>query len=642
MASTGDTPLYRDIFEVAPDPIIVHDADTGAVVRSNPAAAELLGFDREELVGTHVGAFSPPGYTTEDANRLIQETVSDGSKTVEWAVRNSDGAQQWIEVTLERAEIDDESRVVAFFHDITDQKELNRARLERNEQLTTLIDNLPVVVFTIDSDGVFTHSAGKGLASLGLEPGELEGVSVFEAYADYPDVVEAVETALDGEEVRVTQDVGELVFETWYRPLFDDGDLSQIVGVSRDITDLKRHEERVEALSDATNELLYSRSEGAVAETVAGIAKRIIERPFAAMWSYDESDDTLYPIGATGPATELADADGPSGLSPMGPDHDETRIFHTGEPTVVEDYRTLSNPSSPETPLQTLFCLPLDDHGMLCIGSTESEPFDSDERLLLEILASTAIAALDRVERETKLKAKQTELERSNEALQQFAYIASHDLQEPLRMVSSYVDLLESEYGDELDGEAAEYMAFAVDGANRMQEMVDALLRYSRVETQAGEFERTEPGDVVSETLGSLRMRIDEVGATVSTGSFPAVRADTNQLGQVFQNLLENALDYTDEAGVDPRIEIDATEADGVVEFCITDNGPGIPDDKVEDIFEIFKRGGAHDTDGTGIGLAVCQRIVQRHDGRIWAEPSETGATFRFTLPAATEVATDE
>ncbi|MFC7077574.1 PAS domain S-box protein [Haloarcula halophila] len=609
MASTGDTPLYRDIFEVAPDPIIVHDAETGAVVRSNPAAAELLGFDREELVGTHVGAFSPPGYTTEDANRLIQEAVSDGSKTVEWAVRNSDGAQQWIEVTLERAEIDDESRVVAFFHDITDQKERNRARLERNEQLTTLIDNLPVVVFTIDSDGVFTHSAGKGLASLGLEPGELEGVSVFEAYADYPDVIEAVETALDGEEVRVTQDVGELVFETWYRPLFDDSELSQIVGVSRDITDLKRHEERVEALSDATNELLYSRSEGAVAETVTGIAKRIIERPFAAMWSYDESDDTLYPIGATGPATELADVDGPS---------------------------------SPETPLQTLLCLPLDDHGMLCIGSSKQEPFDSDERFLLEILASTAAAALDRVERETKLKAKQTELERSNEALQQFAYIASHDLQEPLRMVSSYVDLLESEYGDELDGEAAEYMAFAVDGANRMQEMVDALLRYSRVETQAGEFERTESDAVVSETLDSLRMRIDEVDATVSTGSFSAVRADPNQLGQVFQNLLENALDYTDEAGVDPRIEIDATEADGVVEFRITDNGPGIPDDKVEDIFEIFKRGGAHDTDGTGIGLAVCQRIVQRHDGRIWAEPSETGATFRFTIPAATEVATDE
>ncbi|WP_262177573.1 PAS domain-containing sensor histidine kinase [Haloarcula laminariae] len=639
MASTGESPLYRDIFEVAPDPIVVHDADTGAVVNSNPAAAELLGFDRAELVGTHVGAFSPPGYTTEDANELIRAAVSSGSKTVEWAIRDADGDKRWVEVTLKRAEIDDRTRVVAFFHEITDRKDREQARLERNEQLTTLIDNLPVVVFTIDPDGVFTHSAGKGLESLGLEPGELEGVPVFEAYADYPHIVDAAETALNGDEVRVTQEVGELVFETWYRPLFDDGELSQVVGVSRDITDLKRREERVEALSDATNELLYSRSEEAVAETVTGIAQRILDRPLAAMWSYDGSEDTLYPIGAAGPAT---DADGPAGLSPIGPGTDEHRIFHSGDPTVVEDYQELANPSATETQLRTLLCLPLDEHGMLCIGSTAIAPFDSDERFLLEILASTAAAALDRVERETKLKAKQAELERSNEALQQFAYIASHDLQEPLRMVSSYVDLLDSEYGDELDEEAAEYMAYAVDGANRMQEMVDALLRYSRVETQAREFEPTDPGAVVSETLDALRMRLDEVGATVSAGSFPAVRADPNQLGQVLQNLLENAIQYADEAGVEPRIDIDATEADGMVEFRVSDNGPGIPDGKAEDIFEIFKRGGAHDADGTGIGLAVCQRIVQRHDGRIWAESDETGATFRFTLPAAPEGETDE
>lgn len=209
-------------------------------------------------------------------------------------------------------------------------------------------------------------------------------------------------------------------------------------------------------------------------------------------------------------------------------------------------------------------------------------------------------------------------------------------------MVSSYVDLLDSEYGDELDEEAAEYMAFAVDGANRMQEMVDALLRYSRVETQAREFEPTDPEAVVSETLDALRMRLDEVDATVTTGSLPAVRADPNQLGQVFQNLLENAVEYADEAGVEPRIEIDAAEADGMVEFRVADNGPGIPAGSEEDIFEIFKRGGSHETAGTGIGLAVCQRIVQRHDGRIWAEPSETGATFRFTLPATSEVDVDE
>lgn len=407
MDSTGDSTLYGDIFEASPDPIIVHDEETGAVVKANPAASELLGYNHEALVGMHVGSFSPSGYTTEDANRILDDVVAEGSKQVEWAITDAKGAQRWIELTLERTEVDGTTRVVAFFHDITDREHRERARKERNEQLTILINNLPVVVFTINPDGVFTHSAGKGLESLGLEPGELEDVSVFDAYTDYPDIIDAAERALDGEEVRVTQAVDDLVFETWYRPLFDEGgNLSQVVGVSRDITDLKRREERVKALSDATNDLLYSRTESAVAETVTEIALRIIERPLAAMWSYDESDDTLYPIGATGPAIDLADADTADQIHPMAPGTDEHRIFRSGETTVIDDYQELANPSSPQTPLRTLLCLPLDDHGMLCIGSSDVEQFDSDDRFLLEILASTAAAALDRVERETELKEK--------------------------------------------------------------------------------------------------------------------------------------------------------------------------------------------------------------------------------------------
>jgi PAS domain S-box-containing protein len=639
MASTEESGLYRDIFRANPDPIMIHDAESGEVVRANPAAGELLGLDHQDLVGMHVGEFSPPEFTTEDANALIQEAVTAGTKELEWAVRDANGRRRWIEVCLKRAEIGDRTRVVAYLHGVTERKMREKERTQQNEQLTTLVNNLPVVVFTINPAGVFTHSAGKGLESLGLEPGELEGVSVFDAYADYPDIVSAAERALDGEEVRVTQALDDLVFETWYRPLFDeDGDLSQVVGVARDITDLKRREEGVEALSEATNELLYSRTEEAVAETVTAIARRIIDRPLAAMWSYDESDDTLYPIGATGQATAFADADGPTELPPMGPEHDEYRIFRAGEPTLVEDYQELADPSSPGTPLRTMLCLPLEDHGLLCIGSSEVETFDSDERFLLEILASTAAAALARVEREDELRAKQAELKRSNEALQQFAYIASHDLQEPLRMVSSYVDLLDSEYGDELDEEAAEYMAFAVDGATRMQEMVDALLRYSRVETQGGTFEVTDPNDVLADTLDALQMRIDEVSATVSTEHIPAVRADPTQLGQLFQNLLSNAIEYTVESGVEPAIEVTGTEIEGVVTVSVSDNGPGVPDD--EDIFEIFSRGGVHEADGTGIGLAVCRRIVTRHDGEIWVD-SEVGegATFRFTLPAATGVA---
>ncbi|GGM27378.1 ATP-binding protein [Haloarcula argentinensis] len=642
MASTEDTALFRDVFQANPDPIMIHDADTGTVVRANEAAGALLGRPPADVVGMHVGEFSPPGFSTADANALITEAATSGSAQVEWSTQGPDGESRLVEVSLERAVIDDTTRVVAFIHDVTEIRRQERKHTERSKQLQTLIENLPVVVFTLNPDGVFTYSAGKGLDELGIEPGELEGASVFEVYSQYPDIITAVERALDGEEVRVTQEIDGLVFETWYRPVFDDGELTQVVSVARDITDLKQREARIETLSEATNELLYTRTERAVADTVTQIAQRIIDQPLAAMWSYDSDDDTLYPIGATSEAADFAAVETASDLPPMGPESDENRLFHDGSPTVVEDYQTLSNPSVPQTPLRTVLFLPLEDYGMLCIGSPTVESFDSHDRFLLEILASTGAAALDRVERETRLKSKQTELERSNEALQQFAYIASHDLQEPLRMVSSYVDLLDSEYGDDLDEEAAEYMAFAVDGARRMQEMVNALLRYSRVETNSGDFEETDPEAVLDRTGDALQMRIEEVDATITAESLPPVEADPNQVGQVFQNLLENAIEYAVEADIEPRVEVSAEEDDDMVTFTVSDNGPGIPAADHEEVFDIFHRAGAHDTEGTGIGLAVCQRIVLRHDGRIWVEPSDDGATFKFTLPAVTEVSGDD
>lgn len=642
MASIEDTALFRDVFQANPDPIIIHDADTGTVVKANEAAGALLGRPPADVVGMHVGEFSPPGFSTADANALITEAATSGSVQVEWTTQGPDGESRLVEVSLERAVIDDVTRVVAFIHDVTEIRRQERRHTERSKQLQTLVENLPVVVSTLDPDGVFTYSAGKGLDELGIEPGELEGVSVFEAYGQYPDIITAVEQALDGEEVRVTQDLDGLVFETWYRPVFDDGELAQVVSVARNITALKQREARVETLSEATNELLYTRTERAVADTVTRIAQRIIDQPLAAMWSYDSDDDTLYPIGATSEAVNFAGVESASDLPPMGPESDENRLFHDGSSAVVEDYQTLSNPSVPQTPLRTVLFLPLEDYGMLCIGSPTVESFDSHDRFLLEILASTGAAALDRVERETRLKSKQMELERSNEALQQFAYIASHDLQEPLRMVSSYVDLLDSEYGDDLDDEAAEYMAFAVDGARRMQEMVNALLRYSRVETNSSDFEETDPEAVLDRTLDALRMRIEEVDATITAGSLPPVEADPDQVGQVLQNLLENAIEYAVEAGIEPDIEVSADRDNDDVVFTVSDNGPGIPAADREEVFDIFHRAGAHDTEGTGIGLAVCQRIVLRHDGRIWVEPSNDGATFKFTLPAVMEVSGDD
>jgi PAS domain S-box-containing protein len=229
----------------------------------------------------------------------------------------------------------------------------------------------------------------------------------------------------------------------------------------------------------------------------------------------------------------------------------------------------------------------------------------------------------------TDRKEYERRLERSNERLQEFAYILSHDLQEPLRMVSSYVDLLEAELGDDLDADTREYMEFAVDGADRMRGMIDGLLEYSRVETEGKEFESVDAEAVVDGVIDDLQLAITEADAEVTVGDLPTVTADFDQLGQLFQNLLTNAIDH---GGQGTTVEVTATETSQGTEFAVSDDGPGIPADQQDEIFGLFDKGG--DSDGTGIGLAVCERIVARHDGEISVEstPGE-GTKFYVTLP---------
>ena len=228
----------------------------------------------------------------------------------------------------------------------------------------------------------------------------------------------------------------------------------------------------------------------------------------------------------------------------------------------------------------------------------------------------------------TERKQYESQLERSNERLQEFAYILSHDLQEPLRMVSSYVGLLESELAEHLDEETREFMEYAADGADRMRGMIDGLLQYSRVETEGQAFEQTDADAVLDGVREDLQLTINEAGAEIVADELPTLHADANQLGQLFQNLIKNAIEHGDS---EPTIEITAEAVADGYQFAVSDDGPGIATDQQEDIFGLFDKGG--DSDGTGIGLAVCERIVNRHDGEIWvdSEPGD-GTTFYFTI----------
>ena len=254
---------------------------------------------------------------------------------------------------------------------------------------------------------------------------------------------------------------------------------------------------------------------------------------------------------------------------------------------------------------------------------------------------STAVTALEeevaaRQRVEERLRSAAAELARSNDQLQEFASIVSHDLQEPLRMVTSYVDLLARRYKSKLDTDADDFIAFAVDGTARMRRLIDDLLGYSRVGTRGKGFVLTNCEHVLASVLADLQESIATSGDVVTHDPLPTVMADDVQLGQVLQNLIANAIKLRGEAP--PRVHVNAERHDDAWQFAVRDNGIGIDPQHFARIFVIFERLHARDAyAGTGVGLAICKRIVERHGGRIWVESAPgKGATFFFTIPDRT------
>jgi light-regulated signal transduction histidine kinase (bacteriophytochrome) len=232
-----------------------------------------------------------------------------------------------------------------------------------------------------------------------------------------------------------------------------------------------------------------------------------------------------------------------------------------------------------------------------------------------------------------KAKSQAAELSRSNAELAKFAYVASHDLQEPLRKVSSFCQLLQERYADQLDERAREYIHYAVDGAQRMQQLLLSVLEWSRIGSAPEPKDEVDCGDALQEALANLQSTIEESGAEVTCEDLPVIRGGRSRNVQLFQNLLSNAIKFRQ--GLSPRIHVGAQRTAEGWRFSVSDNGIGIAAEYQEQIFEVFQR--LHTRDeypGTGVGLAVCKRIVESRGGRIWVESRPGGgSTFIWTSP---------
>jgi light-regulated signal transduction histidine kinase (bacteriophytochrome) len=276
--------------------------------------------------------------------------------------------------------------------------------------------------------------------------------------------------------------------------------------------------------------------------------------------------------------------------------------------------------------------------GFLCIAGVlvglEMEQRRRAEEQVLRLNADLEQRVADRT---AELDERAKDLARSNTELQQFAYVASHDLQEPLRMVASFTQLLAKRYKDKLDDDARDFINFAVDGATRMQTLISDLLNYSRVGTQGNPVVPTDGEALFKRVLDSLQLSIEESGAVIVSDPLPTVMADPQQLGQLLQNLLTNAIKFRSEKPPSVRISVERNGSEWKI--SVRDNGIGISQEHADRIFIIFQR--LHtktEYPGTGIGLAICKKIVERHGGRIWIEPSPGGGTtFCFTISAAGE-----
>ena len=445
-------------------------------------------------------------------------------------------------------------------------------------------------------------------------------------------------------ETPLTSANGELgLFDGTYVPRLDpQGRSNGVIGYFRNVTERKRAEQ---ALREAKKTLEVKVKERTAELTAEVEERRRAEERLAASSQYsrsllESSLDPLVTISAEGKVTDVNEATvtvtGVPREQLIGTDFSD---YFTEPEKAREGYRRVfANTFVTDYPLTICH---RDGH-LTDVLYNASVYRDTRGNVIGVFAAARDVTDRKRAEEalrkahdslEVKVAERTADLTRSNADLEQFAYAASHDLQQPLRMVANYVGLLSQRYREHFDEKADRYIDYAVGGAKRMQALVDGLLHYSRVGTKDAAATELDVTAVVTEALANLHQHIEEAAAVVEVGPMPVVVADRVQLAQVFQNLLDNAVKFR--GATPPKVSVTCRDAGSEWEFAIRDNGIGIDPKHGERIFGVFKRlHTEQEYPGTGIGLALCRKIVERHGGRIHVEPAEGGGSvFLFTLP---------
>ncbi|MXV64041.1 PAS domain S-box protein [Natronorubrum sp. JWXQ-INN-674] len=564
----------------------------------NDRAEQILGLEREEVLGTCVWTTLPEleGTPFEKRYREAMETQESNSFEAYYPPIDT-----WLEVNVYPSE----TGLSVYFRDITERKERERELRRKERRFEAIFNDPNILVGLLEPDGTTLDINQTAMEYIHADLEDVTGVPFWETPwwgegdGVQSDVKRWTQRAADGEYVEFETDLtrpnGEqYTLDGVFRPVTnDEGDVVSIIVSDRDVTERREYERQLSTLMDNVPGMVYRCHN---------------DRE----WQMEFVSDACREI--TGYEPDALETGAVSYGGDIMVEDDREEVWEEIQRT-VDDGETFSLTYRIETA----------DGDLRWVRSEGRGHFDDGTLVTLEGIISDI----------TERKRLETELKESNERLEQFAYAASHDLQEPLRMVTSYLQLIERRYADALDEDGTEFIEFAVDGADRMREMIDGLLEYSRVETRGDPFEPIEMDAVLNSAVEDLQLQIQESNAEITNAELPTVKGDDSQLRQVFQNLLSNAITYSGEDP--PHIHIDAEQRGREWVFSVHDDGIGIPPEDQDRIFTVFDRLHSNEEyEGAGIGLALCERIVERHDGEIWVESEPgNGSTFSFTLPAA-------
>ncbi|ELY66186.1 ATP-binding protein [Natronococcus jeotgali] len=628
-----ETDSLRRAVETAREGIAVLEPG-GEFAYVNEAYAALYEYEPAEMLGLHWERIHPPGMIT----RIYREVFPQLSTTGTWSGKTiglrRDGTRFLKEHTLSATV---EGGMVSVVRDVAE-----RRRLESD--LEEIYSRITDAVVGLDADWTFTHVNDRAAELIGLEDREVLGRSFRTVFPDVGETVEAeFRTAMATQEPTAVEEYVPAL-ESWLEVNVYPSETGLSVYL-RDVTERKTVERELRESNWALRRLyeITADPERSFEEKVArllelGRERLGLEVGFVA--DVDPETDRFEVVHAT--------ADGgvsPGASAPLSETYCRQTVEAT-EPLVVTDAPAqgwADDPAYERWGFDTYVGCEIpagDGTRTVCFAdeNPRTEPLTPAERGFVELAAQWLSYELERRHYRDELEELVGELEASNERLEQFAYAASHDLQEPLRMVTSYLRLIEDRYGDDLDADGEEFLEYAVDGADRMREMIEGLLEYSRVDTRGDSFEPVDLEKVLEAVRSDIRVRIRETGAEIDASRLPCVRGDAGQLRQLFQNLLENAIKYSGEEP--PRIEVSAerSRADGYWRIAVSDDGVGIDPAESERIFDVFQRLHGRDEPGAGIGLALCRRIVERHGGEIGVDSAPgDGSTFTVTLPPAND-----